>query len=398
MGAPANKRGMNMESMELLRRIVGIDSVFPNEDRLAHFLAGELGQAGFSVEMQKFGADAGVERLNVLATRGAGGGKPLLLYGHMDTVPPYGYESAGRDPFHLEERDGLLHGLGAYDMKAGVAAIVQAVSQVRNDLPLKIMFVSDEEADSRGCFEAARSGFIKDAGFALAAEISDVHDVSQATRTITLGRRGRAQYELDVPGKSFHAARASEGISAISEAAKLAIEIDRMNETLPLHPELSQGNMFVRSFHSESVSLSLPDSAKLLVDRHLVPPENAESARLDIENRIRSLYEAGAMKGADGRITTVRVKPREVPYLMPYATPRDNPEVARLGGVIRKTLGADVAFNYGMSVADENLIAMQGVPVASFGPIGGGEHSSGEWVSKKSYLELIEVLKAYISA
>lgn len=396
MGAPASKRGLTMESMELLRRIVGIDSVFPHETELASLLAKELERAGFSVEMQEFNSDEGVKRFNVLATRGLGDRKPILLYGHMDTVPPYGYESAGRDPFHLEERDGLLYGLGAYDMKAGVAAIIQAVTQVRTDRQLKVMFVSDEESDSRGCYEAARSGFIKDAGFALAAEISDVHDVSQPTRTITLGRRGRTQYELEVPGKSFHAARASEGISAISEAAKLAIEIDRMNETLPMHPELSQGHMFVRSFHSESVSLSLPDSAKLLVDRHLVPPENVESARLDIENRIRSLYEAGAMKGADGRITTVRMMPREVPYLMPYATPKDNPEVVRLGGAIRKTLGAEVAFNYGMSVADENLIAMQGVPVASFGPIGGGEHSNQEWVSKKSYLELIEVLKAFI--
>ncbi len=281
-----------MEPLELLRRIVGMDSVFPHEANLAHFLAGELEKAGFSVEMQGFRAEDGVERFNVLATREAdgrgarsgeleaGAGKPILLYGHMDTVPPYGYDAeGGRDPFRLEERDGRLYGLGAYDMKAGLAAILQAVSAVRGDRPLKVMFVSDEEADSRGCFEAARSGFVKGAGFALAAEISDIHDVTEKTRTITLGRRGRAQYEVDVPGKSFHAARASEGISAVTEAAKLAIEIDRMNETLPRHPDLSQGHMFVRSFHSESASLSLPDSAKLLIDRHLVPPENAESAK-----------------------------------------------------------------------------------------------------------------------
>ncbi|MFH0884623.1 MAG: M20/M25/M40 family metallo-hydrolase [Candidatus Micrarchaeota archaeon] len=386
-----------MESLELLRRIVGMNSVFPHEAELAHFLAKELEHAGFSVEIQRFGVDSGGERFNVLATRGAGSGRPLLLYGHMDTVPPYGYDATGRDPFRLEEQDGKLYGLGAYDMKAGLAAILQAVSEVRSDRPLKIMFVSDEENDSRGCFEASRSGFVKGAGFALAAEISDVHDVSQATRTITLGRRGRAQYEVDVPGRSFHAARASEGISAVTEAAKLALEIERMNDTLPRHPNLAQGHMFVRSFHSESVSLSLPDSAKLLVDRHLVPPEDAESAGKDIENRIRSLYEAGAMKGADGRITTVRVMPREVPYLMPFVTPEDNPDVARLTGVIKEVLGAPAAYNYGMSVADENLIAMQGVPVVSYGPVGGGEHSNGEWVSKKSYLELIEVLKAFIS-
>ncbi len=388
-----------MESIELLRRIVSIDSTFPNEARLADFLAGELERAGFSTVMQRFGGSSGVRAgYNVLATRGNDeSGKPLLLYGHMDTVPPYGYSAEGRDPFSLEEREGKLYGLGAYDMKAGLAAIVQAVSQVRNERPIKVMFVSDEEADSRGCFEAARSGFVRDAGFALSTEISDVNDMSERTRTITLGRRGRAQYEIDVPGRSFHAARPDGGISAVTEAAKLSVEIERMNPSLPSHPELSQGHMFVRSFHSESVSLSLPDSARLLVDRHLVPPEDAESARDDIEKRIRSLYEAGTLRGADGRITTVRVKPREVPYLMPYSTPMENPDVARLAGTIEKVLGIGASYNFGMSVADENLIAMHGVPVASFGPIGGGEHSSGEWVSKKSYLELIEVLKAFLS-
>lgn len=385
------------DSIGLLRRIVGIDSVFPKEEELAHFIAGALERAGFSVAMQRFEA-GGAPRFNVLATRGGTeSGAPLLLYGHMDTVPPYGYDESGRDPLSLEERDGKLFGLGAYDMKAGLAAIAQAVSEVRSGRPLKVMFVSDEEADSRGCFEAARSGFIRGAGFALSTEISDVNDMAQRTRTITLGRRGRAQYEVSVPGRSVHAARPDGGISAVTEAAKLSVEIERMNSALPVHPELSQGHMFVRSFHSESVSLSLPDSARLLVDRHLVPPESAESARDDIERRIRSLYEAGTMKAAEGRITTVRMMPREVPYLMPYATPKGNPEVQRLSGTIEKVLGLKAAYNYGMSVADENLIAMQGVPVASFGPVGGGEHSSDEWVSKQSYLELIEVLGAFLA-
>jgi acetylornithine deacetylase/succinyl-diaminopimelate desuccinylase-like protein len=390
-----------MDNVGMLRKIVSIDSVFPHEAELAHFLARELERCGFSVEMQRFGERG--ERYNVLARRGVEGRseregrKPLLLYGHMDTVPPYGYEREGRDPFRLGEREGKLYGLGAYDMKAGVAAIVRAVREVRNGRPLKIMFVSDEEADSGGCFEALKSGFLSDVEFALAAEISDIHDAGQKTRNIMLGRRGRAQYEVDVPGKSFHAARAGEGISAVTEAAKLAVELERMNAALPKHPKLSQGHMFVRSFHSESASLSLPDSAKLLIDRHLVFPEDAESARHDMEKRIRSLYEAGTMKAADGRITTVRVKPRDVPYLMPYVTPEETPGVVRLSQAIERTLGARTQYNYGMSVADENLIAMHGVPVASFGPIGGGEHSSGEWVSKKSYLELIEVLKAFLA-
>lgn len=384
--------------MELLRRMVSVGSVFPEEAELAHFLSSELERRGFSVEMQRFGGS----RYNVLATRApetedAVQEKPILLYGHMDTVPPYGYEAEGRDPYVLEERDGRLYGLGAYDMKAGLAAILHAVGESGRGRALKVMFVSDEEADSRGCHEAVRSGFLRDVGFALSTEISDVNDSDERTRTITLGRRGRAQYSISVPGRSFHAARAAEGVSAVTEAAKLAVAIEGMNSSMPRHEMLGEGDMFVRKFFSESVSLSVPDEASLVVDRHLVLPEDAEGGRADLQSRVDALYSNGTLRDlGNGRRAAVKVVPREVPYLMPYATAEENPEVRRLAAAVKGTLGVDARYNCGRSVADENLIAMQGVPVVSYGPIGGGEHSSGEWVSKKSYLELIDVLKAFL--
>jgi acetylornithine deacetylase/succinyl-diaminopimelate desuccinylase-like protein len=395
-----------MDDLGLLRKIVSMNSVFPDEQELAFFLAGELERAGFDVELQGFGTGARSQeqRYNVLASRGLEVGRmeePVMLFGHMDTVPPYGYEVEGRDPLSLAERDGRLYGLGAYDMKAGIAAIVRAVGAVRDGRPLKVMFVSDEEADSRGCHAAAQSGWLRGVPFALTTEISDVQDATKPTRTIMLGRRGRAQYEIDVPGRSFHAARPSEGISAVTEASKLAIGIEEAADSLPEHPGMGQGSMTVRAFHSDTASLSIPDSATLLIDRHLVLPENAKSARDGLESIVRSLYESKAsglrMLKEEGQMASVKVKPRDVPYLMPYATPKDHPEVVRLAGAVRRALGAQAEYNYGKSVADENLVAMHGVPVASLGPVGGGEHSSGEWVSKRSYLELIEVLKAYIA-
>ncbi len=382
-----------MDGVELLGRLVSMNSVFPNESRLAHFLALELEYRELQVRVQRFGEG----RYNILATR-AGKGKPILLAGHIDTVPPYGYQESGRDPLRLEERDGKLYGLGAYDMKAGIAAILRAIENSRSGRALKVMFVSDEENQSRGCHEAIRSGFLRDVEFALVPEISDVHDISESTRTIMLGRRGRAQYQIDVPGKSYHAARPENGLSAITEASKFALEIEQMNEELPSHPELGKGSQLVSAFQAQSTSLSVPDRATIVVDRHLVLPENAETAGKSIQNRINRLYEQGISREANGNRATVSIKPREVPYLMPYVTPQSNGHVQRLGQIIQETLGCEPRYNFGLSVADENLMAMQGIPVASFGPIGSGEHSCNEWVSKKSYLELIEVLERFISS
>ena len=74
-----------MEPVELLRKIVEIPSTFPNEERLGCFLEEELGRYGF----ETFRIPISDGRFNVVGERG-NSGKPILFYGHMDTVPLYG--------------------------------------------------------------------------------------------------------------------------------------------------------------------------------------------------------------------------------------------------------------------------------------------------------------------
>jgi acetylornithine deacetylase len=63
-------------------------------------------------------------RPNVVARHtGAGGGRSLVLSGHVDTVP-LGTQPWTHDPFGGQIEDGRLYGLGAYDMKGGVVVIL----------------------------------------------------------------------------------------------------------------------------------------------------------------------------------------------------------------------------------------------------------------------------------
>ena len=110
-------------------------------------------------------------RFNVLAKRGQGT-KYTLFYGHMDTVPAYGYNITGKDPFKLKEIDGKLYGLGAYDMKAGISATISALRNSPINKPIKVMFVSDEEADSGAVMEVTKTDFLKDVDLVIAGEIS----------------------------------------------------------------------------------------------------------------------------------------------------------------------------------------------------------------------------------
>ena len=82
-------------SLDLLARLVSLNSVFPHEKAIGEVLERELRQRGFRVRRQLFSSSP--ERFNLLAEKGTG--PALLLYGHMDTVPAYG--TWGQDPFKL---------------------------------------------------------------------------------------------------------------------------------------------------------------------------------------------------------------------------------------------------------------------------------------------------------
>src|SRR5579862_6583610 len=119
---------MDDEARTLLAELVSIDSVNPRlvpggagEAEIARFVGRWLEQRGLEVKV----ADVEPGRPNVIArARGRGGGRSLLLYAHMDVVGVDGMT----DPFRPRTEGNRLYGRGAYDMKAGLAAIMVAAA------------------------------------------------------------------------------------------------------------------------------------------------------------------------------------------------------------------------------------------------------------------------------
>ena|GEM_PF-6929866 len=52
-------------------------------------------------------------------------------------------------------------------------------------------------------------------------------------------------------------------------------------------------------------------------------------------------------------------------------------------------------YAYGASVADDNVLAAH-APTFSIGPLGGGEHTRGEWASKESCLQLAGIAREFV--
>jgi len=353
---------------------------------MGEFLEGQLAKCGFSVKRVEIAPG----RFNVVGERGSRG-KPVLLYGHMDTVPAYGDWKG--DPLALREEGGKLHGLGVFDMKAGIAAILCACEE-KTDRRLRVVFCVDEENDSEGAHAVASAGLFDGVEAALSTEIAAGAGECRGPREITLGRRGRCVIEIDVPGKSAHGANATRGVNAITEAARLALELGKLDGKLGKHSLLPPPTLFVRKISGESTSLSVPDRAQIELDIHLVVPQTPQSMLKGISKFIAAQYASGKFAEIDGKRIRARLKARKVPYLAPYATPEANPAVQLLSGIVKEKFG-EVRYAYGASVADDNVLAAH-APTFSIGPMGGGEHTRNEWASKESCLQLAEVVRELV--
>lgn len=100
---------------------------------------------------------------------GTGGGRSIMLTGHIDVVPPGALDHWTTDPFKPVLKDGYLHGRGTVDMKGGVACMLMAVEILKELQVLlsgNIVFttVVDEEIGGMGSLAMVDRGFKADAG------------------------------------------------------------------------------------------------------------------------------------------------------------------------------------------------------------------------------------------
>ena len=144
---------------------------------------------------------------------------PVVLAGHLDTVP-----AQGNIPGLLA--DGAVRGLGASDMKAGVAVMIELA---RAGVPARYLFFTREEvpvAESPlpALFD---SGLIADAQLAVVLEPTDC--------ILHAGCVGNIQARVTFRGESAHSARPWTGVNAIHELVRGLAVLVRLE---PLDVEL----------------------------------------------------------------------------------------------------------------------------------------------------------------
>jgi glutamate carboxypeptidase len=182
-------------------------------------------------------------------------GRPLLVLGHLDTVHPVG--TLARQPFQLLADRAT--GPGIYDMKAGVAFMMEALATLKRDArstrrPVRMLVTCDEEVGS-----PTSRALIQD--LARDTEAVLVPEPSLADGGVKTARKGVASYRMTVHGRAAHAGIEPErGISAISEMAHQIMAVQALAD-----PVLGT-QVLVTTIHGGTASNVVPAQVVAAVD------------------------------------------------------------------------------------------------------------------------------------
>jgi acetylornithine deacetylase len=289
----------------LTRDLVRIDSrSFVSNVAVAERLEAEL--KGFELERLDYADAAGSAKRVLVAHRGGPGG--IAFSGHMDTVPETGWRE---DPWsgRLDE-DGVLHGLGATDMKGPVAAALLAARGLPARVPVTLLITTDEETTKEGARQiVARSALARSARPAL------ILVVEPTAMAPVRGHRSHIAFTCVATGVQAHSST-GRGRNANWALIPFLVEMKAMFERLrsdaslqdaDYDPVFSDFNLVIDN-HGAAVNVTVPKATARIKFRY--------SAKVDPRPVVEAVYAAAARAGVE--VTEAREgAPPELPVAHP---------------------------------------------------------------------------------
>jgi len=211
----------------------------------------------------------------------------LGFLGHTDTVEYIdGWNS---NPHELTLEDGMIYGLGTCDMKGGIAAMMQAVSETdfsQLKYGMKLYFTYNEEIAFAGIYNilASKEKFPETVIFG-----------EPTNNEILVGGKGFLEYELDFIGKKAHSSNPAKGKSANLNAVKFLAELDEFY-SIEIRPfedenyEIPYTTMNIGIINGGSAMNSVAASCKVKMDFRIVDNSHIEKIKRKVEE-LAKIYE-----------------------------------------------------------------------------------------------------------
>ena len=399
------------ELVELVRELVACRSENPKLlDDLERAEAGRQGEASCQDRIGERLTELGmaIDRFEALPGRddvvgrlagSGGGGRSLILNGHVDVVPAGDPTAWPHDPWAGKVADGRIWGRGACDMKGGLAAGIGALWVLRDlgvSLRGDVVFQSvvDEEAGGPGTHAALERGHRAEAAIVLEPTAGAIMPVEGGVEWLRVVVRGVGGHSA-VRYRSVHAGGQGTAVNAIEKAAKLLAavqELERYWGNTKVHPLMPKGittiNPGMISGGSPALS-NMAERCELGLSLKYLPSERAEDVRREFEAYI------AAVAAID---PWLRNHPPEIEWgfgavsFPPAEIAFDHPLAQAVAASYRQVLGEPQWRGF-EAVSDLAWLAQAGIPGLLFGPGDARQaHGPGEYLLVDDLVTTTKVL------
>jgi acetylornithine deacetylase len=400
--------------IQLLQDLVRIPSINhpPDGDELAcqeyvaHYLEG-LGltpdvYTPYEVEGIKdhpawWGARDYTRRPNVSARlKGSGGGRSLVISGHIDTVP-LGVHPWQRDPFAAIIEEGKLYGLGAYDMKSGVA-IALATMRVIKDLGLNLKgdlivetVVDEENGGVNGTLAGRVRGYIGEG--MIITEPSGL--------VIWNGNRGGRVAHLTFGGEEGIGLEGGIMVNAIDQLTRFLTGLEDFRKLRWSHvPGWKTGNfdpvpVWVTKIYAggwgPNVPQTVPSECFVELYWQLLPGETQDEVDSEFFNWLKNLI---------GQYPSIFIHHPKVEFTirwMPGSTiPEDSPFVIAFRSVAERMLNKEVKVELCDGPSDLYVVNDY-FPTRAihFGVRGGNAHAADEYINLEDLARVTKIITLF---
>jgi acetylornithine deacetylase len=372
---------INTDAMlTLAQGLIKIPSFKTEETAVARYLGNFLSARGYEVQLQE--VEPG--RFQTIAVlKGTGGGKSLMLNGHIDIDPlAAGWQ---RSPWKPSIEGDRLYGAGIRNMKGGVAAMIEAAEAIRRS---GIRLKGDLEL---ACVVGELQGGVGTSYLCAHGPLTDMAVVPEpngADNILTV-HAGVVEMAIHTLGRSRHISRMEDAIDAIEKMSRAIAVLKRVQFThtpradLPGLPRLNVGGIIGgrgRNYDLRGPNFTC-DFCTVLVDVRFLPGMTSESVTADMARALDALkaddpdfqYEIELPAPASFRINTVVMEPFELPrgeYILETVLRQYRHVTGREPAGVGTVLPGSYTGN------DTCHLWRAGVPCLLYGPGGGSESAT----------------------
>ncbi len=350
------------EAISFLQEIIGTPSPSGREEEAAEIIAERMRVVGFdSVKVD--------ELWDVMGTlKGSGGGRSLLMNGHIDHVPVGGMA----DPYSGRIMDGsafgvegeVVYGRAASDMKAAVAAMVTAGAVLRElgielEGDMRVACVAQEEVGGAGTVSTIENDHF----------LGDLVLIGEATNMdLALGHRGSMKTSVVVRGRSCHASAPEMGVNALYKAMDM---LDRIRADLvprlPENPVYGKATITATQISVKPGALNVvPEECRFHLDCRNVPEFPAEALKEELEAIVTSLREEDPE--FDAFVLPAPIIRGQRGFNGFYTDPDEHPVVGEAMEALTEAIGRQPIQKVWKFATDGRFYSWLGLPVVGFGP------------------------------